>query len=119
MKDVKPNILPSTVRIVHPISTPNPAPARAPAPAVAAARDPLPTYVLRGVDRTGIRRFYTGKKGADEWLTADPDGALPYQTKMGAQAKAKEFNDAHDGDLWFIVMQLPSTVREENKDAPC
>ena len=66
MKDVKPGILPSTVRIVHPVSSPNPAPARAPASAVAEARDPLPTYVLRGVDRTGIRRFYTGKKGTDE-----------------------------------------------------
>ena len=115
MKDEKP-----TQRVtLRTVSTPIARPVPAPAPAVAAARDPLPTYVLRGVDRTGIRRFYTGKKGADEWLTADPDGALPYQTKMGAQAKAKEFNDAHDGDLWFIVMQLPSTVREESKDAPC
>ena len=115
MKDGKP-----TQRVtLRTISTPAAPPARAPASAVAEARDPLPTYVLRGVDRTGIRRFYTGKKGADEWLTADPDGALPFQSKMGAMVKCKEFNDAHDGDLWFIVMQLPSTMREENKDAPC
>jgi hypothetical protein len=62
-------------------------------------------YVLRGLDKEGNIRFYTGGAG-DRWLTPVVEHAFPL-SKERAQRRAIEFNKMEGiHGYWFIIQRV-------------
>ena len=67
--------------------------------------------ILRGTDKNGNVKFYTGKAG-EGWLSADQNEGFPYAVS-GARAKATLFNKMSEIHGWrFIAFDTEKAQRE-------
>jgi hypothetical protein len=61
-------------------------------------------YVIRGVSIDGAVKYYTGRAGADNWLSPDIKNAFGYQSLEGARRKATSMNRMTQiHGVWFTV----------------
>lgn len=62
-------------------------------------------YILRALTKNSEERFYTGRAGQSNWVSADRGEAFTYSSQNVARTKAKNFNRmvAIHG-IWFIAI---------------